>query len=183
MKKLRETILHNGKFLSLKESVFLTREGKEMVWESVVRKNGRKIVVIVPKLVPSGRYVLIRQFRPAIENYVLGFPAGIAESDDLVLETLRELKEETGYVGKVVDISPSFKLSPAVIDDDVHVVSVEIDESDTRNDKPEQELEPDEEITVILSKREDIRALIDQEIKAGNTVGSVLWYLMLGTSF
>jgi ADP-ribose pyrophosphatase len=179
MKKIRETILHKGKYLSLIESVFLNRDGKEMAWESVIRKNRRKVVVIVPKLIPSNRYVLIRQFRHAIDNYVLGFPAGITESDDLIHETLRELKEETGYKGGHVDMSPSFKLSPAVIDDDVHIATVEIDEKDPQNIKPVQALEPDEIIEVILAKKEEIRPLIDSELKAGNTVASALWYLII----
>jgi ADP-ribose pyrophosphatase len=180
MKKLREMILHKGKFLVFKESVYKNKDGGESIWESVERVARRKIVVMVAKLVPSQRFVLIRQFRPAADNYVLGLPAGLTDTDDIKSEALRELKEETGYTGRIAELSPVFKQSPAVIDDEVHVVSIEIDEKDKKNIDPAQELEPEEDIQVILAKKEEIRDIIDSEISKGHTVASGLWYFILG---
>ena len=181
MKKISERILHGGNFLSLKESTFLTNDGKEVKWESVTRKKNSSVIVMIGILKPSNRYVLIRQFRPPINNFVLGFPAGISEGKNISEEALRELKEETGYAGRIVEVSPSFKLSPALIDDDVHVVSLEIDENDPRNKKPVQELEPEEQIEVVLCEKDGIKDLISSEVKAGRTVASGLWYLMFGS--
>ncbi len=130
MKKVSERIIGEGNFLSLKESVFLNDDGKEVKWESVVRKNKRAVISIIAKLMPSERYVLIRQFRAAVNNHVLGFPAGISDGDDIKKEALRELKEETGYTGTSVELSPCFKSGAAVIDDEVFIASVLIDEKD-----------------------------------------------------
>jgi ADP-ribose pyrophosphatase len=181
VKKLSEKVLCRGGFLSLIESTFLSDEGKEIKWESVTRKNKKTVIVVTGVMKPSNRYVFIRQFRPPIDNFVLGFPAGLSEGKNIAEEALRELKEETGYTGKVIEISPSFKLSPALIDDDVHVVSVEIDEADPRNKKPVQELEPEEQIEVVLCEKHGINDLISSEIKAGRTVASGLWYMMFGS--
>ena len=139
------------------------------------------IAVIIGILKPSNRFVLIRQFRPAINNFVLGFPAGISEGKDISEEALRELKEETGYIGRIVELSPAFKLSAALIDDDVHVVSAEIDENDPGNKKPVQELEPEEEIEVVLCEKRGIKDLILNEIKAGRTVASGVWNMAIGS--
>jgi ADP-ribose pyrophosphatase len=180
MKKLRENIIHKGKHLVFKESIFENKDGSESVWESVERVARRKIVVMVAKLVPSQRFVLISQYRPAAGNYVLGLPAGLTDTDDIKNEALRELKEETGYTGKITEVSPIFKQSPAVIDDEVHVVSIDVDEKDKKNIKPVQELEPEEDIRVILAKKEEIKDMIDSEISKGHTVASGLWYFILG---
>jgi len=77
MKKISEKTLFEGKWLSLKEFTYLNREGKEIKWESIERKQQRIVLVIIGLLIPSNRYVLIRQYRPAVDNYVIGFPAGI----------------------------------------------------------------------------------------------------------
>jgi ADP-ribose pyrophosphatase len=179
MKNISERILYSGDFLSLKESTFLSRDGKKVKWESVTRKKSSPVIVMIGVMKPSNRYVLIRQFRPPIDNFVLGFPSGLSEGKNISEEALREFKEETGYTGRIVEVSPSFKLSAALIDDEVYVVSVEIDENDPRNKKPVQELEPEEQIEVVLCEKRGIKDLISSEIKAGRTVGSGLWYMGL----
>ncbi|EKN43065.1 NUDIX family hydrolase, partial [Clostridium botulinum CFSAN001627] len=98
MKKLEEKILYEGKWISFKEISYLNNEEKLLKWEAVERTNTTKAVVIVAKLVPTERYVFIKQYRPAIDNYVIGFPAGLLEQEDVEAEAKRELKEETGYV-------------------------------------------------------------------------------------
>ena len=179
MRKKSEKILHKGKFLSLKESVLVNRDGRKYIWESVVRNKRTKVAVVIARMKPSGRYVLIRQYRPPIDNYVLGMPAGLVRGD-VRKNALRELKEETGYKGRVIEVSPRFKLSPAVMDDDVFLVEVEIDEKDKANRHPIQELEPEEQIEVVLAKKSGIRRLIASEIRAGREVASALWYFLLG---
>lgn len=182
MHKKSEKIVHRGKFLSFKETTFINRDGKKSVWESVLRNKKVKVAVIIARLKPSGRYVLIRQFRAPINNTVLGMPAGLVNGN-VGKDALRELKEETGYTGRVVEVSPKFKMSAAVINDDVYLVSVEVDEKDERNKAPVQELEPEESIEVVLAKRKDVRRLIMSELKSGRQVASALWYFQLGGDF
>ena len=97
MKKISEKILFEGNWLLFKESTFLSYDGKEIKWEIIERKHNGTVLIIIAKLLPSKRYVLIRQYRPAINNYIIGFPAGVSDSDNITDEALRELKEETGY--------------------------------------------------------------------------------------
>jgi len=167
MKKLEEKILYKGKWISFKEISYLNNEEEILKWEAVERTNTTKAVVIVAKLVPTERYVFIKQYRPAIDNYVIGFPAGLLEQEDIELEAKRELKEETGYIGKVVDISPDYTI----------LVQMEIDENDELNKNPKQELEPSEDIEVILVSKEESRDFLIEQKNKGVDVGVGPWYI------
>lgn len=79
-------------------------------WESAIRKtrpegsliDGVGIVAILEK--PTGpEIVLQKQFRPPVDKICIEVPAGLIDPNESS-ETcaLRELKEETGYIGKVV---------------------------------------------------------------------------------
>lgn len=175
MKKISEGILFEGNWLSLKETTYMNNDGKEIKWESIERKQQCIGLIIIARLIPSNRYVLIREYRPAINNYIIGFPAGMSTGFNIAEEALRELEEETGYIGSVITISPILKISPGVMDDNCQIVNVEINEKDPRNTNPKQSLEPSEEIEVILKKEEEIKEFFQQEKDSKISVG--LWYV------
>jgi len=177
MKKISEKILFEGNWLLFKESTFLSHNGKEIKWEIIERKNNGTVLIIMAKLLPSNRYVLIRQYRPAINNYIIGFPAGVTDDDNIAEEALKELKEETGYTGEIISISPILKINPGIMNINAHIVIVEIDEKNPLNKNPEQSLEPSEEIEVILKTKKDIKEFLLQEIKKGHEIGIGLWYV------
>lgn len=74
-------------------------------------------LLLLTSVVPGPRcgssepwYVLVRQYRPPVRSYVIEFPAGLLDGspvgDDGKVEgiekcALRELREETGYVGQL----------------------------------------------------------------------------------
>lgn len=58
MKKISEKILFEGNWLQLKESVY-DNKGSKVKWETVDRKTSKITIVIIAKLIPSERYVLI----------------------------------------------------------------------------------------------------------------------------
>ena len=175
MKKTSEKIIFKAKWLTLIEDTFINQNNEEVRWERVERTQHKLIITIIPKLIPSNRIVLIRQFRAPINNYVLGLPAGAINNDDIEHEALKELKEETGYIGKITAISPYLSANAGIINDRVVLVNVEIDENAPENINPVQELEPSEEIEVVLVKKEDGKALLLSELEKGNLVGSGLW--------
>lgn len=69
-------------------------------WESFRRVNCEGVVGIVP-ITPRGEVVLIRQYRPPVDRYVIELPAGLIDRDESATDAAhRELKEETGYVAE-----------------------------------------------------------------------------------
>ncbi len=179
MKKHSERVLFSGNWLAVHEIRYLARDGAAIAWETVRRKRSRSTVgiVVIAKLVPSGSYILIKQFRPAVGGYLLSFPAGLAHGDPK--HALVELKEETGYVGKVVSASPPLKSGASIIDDTGRVVLVRVDEHDPRNKDPRQKLEPGEDIEVILAHPRDVRKLLLKEHKKGTHISANLWYFFV----
>jgi len=187
MKKISGEILYKGQWLLLKSDLFVNSRNQEVIWETVERTDNSPSFGIIAKLVPSNRYILIKQFRHAINNYVIGLPAGISGENiksqkELNHCILKELKEETGYTGIIKSQSPVLKLNPAMINSDFLVVTAEVDEKNPENVNVRQTLEPAEEIEVILIKKEKIRDFLLEQNRQGVAIGSGLWFLIQGLS-
>ncbi len=179
MKKISERITHQGRWLQIKELHYRNKNGEDVTWESIERVRTKKVLVVIATLMPSRRYVLIKQFRHPINNWIIGFPAGIAYTADTAAEALKELREETGYRGSVTAISPELALNPALTNETVQIVSVTIDERKPANRTPVQNLEPEEEIKVILAPKKNIRNFLIRQRKTGVQIGVSLWYLFV----
>lgn len=175
MKKISEKIVYEGQWLSVHECIYETKKGEAITWESIRRKKSATGVVVLAQLMPSRRIVLIKQFRPAAHGYVLGFPAGLAFGDPA--HALVELKEETGYCGKIVSVSPVLKTGSTITNENGLIVSIEVDEKDPANQDPQQNLEPGEDIDVCLVHKEDMMDFIKSEQDKGTHVSSALWYM------
>lgn len=94
--KDKETVWE-GAFLKCLKISYLDSKGAQRKWESIERVNCEGVVAIVP-VTENRELVLIRQFRPAVNNYVIEFPAGLNDKgEDLSVAASRELLEETGY--------------------------------------------------------------------------------------
>jgi hypothetical protein len=63
------------------------------------------------------------------------------------------------------------------MDQESLLLRAEIDETLPENRAPVQELEPGEEIEVILKKRESIRDFLLEEHRRGTLIGPGIWYL------
>jgi ADP-ribose pyrophosphatase len=180
MKIISERSLYEGQWLSVHELICQSKDGKQTVWESVRRKKSTVGVIVLAKLLPSNRIILIKQYRPAINGYNLSVPAGLGFNDPN--HALVELKEETGYIGKIVSISPVLKTGASLIDDNARVICVEVDEKYPANLNPKQELEPGEDIEVCLIEPQKALDFILSQQKQGVHISANLWYLFgIGT--
>ncbi len=175
MKKINEKTVYDGKWLSVSETIYQNDQGRQLTWECVHRKRLTVGVVIVARLLPSRRFILMKQYRPAIDGYIMALPAGLGSGDPN--HALVELKEETGYTGKIVDVSPVLKTSASLINDSARIVYIEVDENSPANQNPVQELEDAEDIEVFLVAQEEGKDFLLEHIKQGTHVASNLWYL------
>lgn len=86
-----------GEFLRSFKVTYRDRNGSERQWEAVERVGCEGVIAIVP-VTDEGEVILIRQFRPPVDNYVIELPAGLIDTGESPEKAARrELMEETGY--------------------------------------------------------------------------------------
>ncbi len=150
-------------------------QGEEVLWESIRRKRHGQSIIVIAKMVPSQRYILIKQFRQTLNGYVIGFPAGISYSD--ARHGLQELKEETGFIGQIIEESPVLKATIGLIDEDCQVITVDVDERHPQNQAPVQDLDSSEEIEVLVLPKDEIKTVLLREQENGTHIAAGVWYI------
>ena len=127
---LEEQLLYQGSWSNLVEISYEDDKKQKRKWEGLHRKNDAEAVIIIAKMEPSDRYIIIRQFRPPTNSYLLEFPAGLVDSGETREQTaIRELSEETGYIGEIHKISPRLYSSPGLLSEAVSFAHIQVDES------------------------------------------------------
>ncbi|XP_067391106.1 ADP-sugar pyrophosphatase isoform X1 [Emydura macquarii macquarii] len=147
---LKEEVIAERKWVKLEQTTYVDPSGKTRIWETVkrtTRKEGISAdgVAVIPVLLRTLHYdciVLVKQFRPPMGGYCLEFPAGLIEGNESPESAaLRELEEETGYKGDVVECSPAVCLDPGLTNCTTHIVTVTINGDDASNTRPKQKPE------------------------------------------
>jgi len=182
----RITSDHDGnplRWLNLFEADFESCDGKHGTWGFASRSTKptpgpdplvANAVVIVP-LWRSGdetRLVVVREFRIPLGDYEYGFPAGLKDDDESVIETAaRELREETGLeLTRVVRVSPAVVSSAGMSDEAVRIVIVEC-----RGTPSIEHCEGVEDIEVHVMDQQEVLHLASSEEK----ISGKAWPIML----
>jgi 8-oxo-dGTP pyrophosphatase MutT (NUDIX family) len=112
--------------------------------------------VQVVALTRDGSIVLVRQFRFGSRQFSIETPGGVVEKDeDILTAARRELLEETGYAPERARIISSLRPNSALQDNSLHIVFAEHCVESSK-----QDLDPYEEIDVILLKPNEVYARI-----------------------
>ena len=157
----------DAKWIQLSKLTY-ERDGKRFNWEMVERKHKKSkvdAIIIAPLLIGDGKpkTLLTLQYRPPIDKISVEFPAGLTDKGELAETTaLRELKEETGYYGKVVHTSPVLSSDPGLTNASFQIVTVQIDLQDKRNKNPSQDLQGDESIELKVVDIDNLLNTLDK---------------------
>ena len=179
------------KWLALETWHYTDQEGKQRQWDVATRTTKPKqnsqekstpgntrstadAVVIIPILKSKSssngsplETILVEQFRPPLQMNTMEFPAGLVDAGETVEKAaLRELREETGYVGEfcsvVPEVSRAVCMSPGLATETVHVVMVQVDLDNPYNQNPKTELDDGEYVTIHRTDlNEGIKTLLD----------------------
>lgn len=120
----------DAKWCELKKIEWTDQSGKQRIWEAAARKTRTKggvdAVAIAPIIRHPSRPVstmIILQYRPPVEATCVEFPAGLIDEGETPEQAaVRELKEETGYEGKVCDCSVLLSNQPGLTNRTLQVV-------------------------------------------------------------
>lgn len=94
LRKIRASLGYHGPHVKVWEEELILPNGRATEF---TRIDVPPAVVVIP-MTADGRFVMIRQFRPAIGDWLWEFPAGKLDPGESPLDgARRELEEETGY--------------------------------------------------------------------------------------
>ncbi|KAL0962841.1 hypothetical protein UPYG_G00346210 [Umbra pygmaea] len=170
---VKEEVIASGKWLKLEETTYVDPVGETRVWETVKRTtrqtnaaDGVGIIALLKRTLHKDCVVMVKQFRPPIGCCTLEFPAGLIDSgENAETAALRELKEETGYKGEVVGVTPVTCLDPGLSNCTTQIVMVNINGDDMENTNPTQQLGDGEFVDVLLIPLDEFQKKIDDLIK------------------
>ena len=161
---LQEKPKYLTNWLEFTEIDYQDEAGQRRSWEAVHRRSRNEAAIIVAQLRPSGKYILVRQFRPPTGGYVLEFPAGLVDSGETPAEAaLRELSEETGYQGVVRRVTDIMYSSPGMLGEACRLAFIDVDENLPINKSPQPHSEPGEFLDVYVVDPSEISNLMKKE--------------------
>ncbi|MGI6112353.1 MAG: DNA glycosylase [Bilifractor sp.] len=96
LKRLDRKLAYQGKILGFYQDTVELPDGSQQTWDFIHHPTGGACVVAV---LPNGKILMERQYRPAIGAETLELPAGARQTpdEDPRKTARRELEEETGY--------------------------------------------------------------------------------------
>ena len=169
MKKVSSKEVAAGKWLALNEIEYIDNKGVRRIWESVSRKRSAGAVAIICILKPSGRLILVRQYRPPADSMVIEFPAGLVNpGESPEVTAVRELREETGYQGRLIRMIPDTFSSPGLSSEIVRLAVMEAD--DTPAEQLVTDFDDTEDIETLLVDRSRLEEFLFEAARRGDQV-------------
>ncbi len=117
-KTMKSDKLYEGKLLNLRVDTVEIPDKKYSKREIVEHPGG---VAIIP-ITNDNCIILVKQYRKAVERFLLEIPAGKLEINEEPRETaIRELKEETGFEAKKLEYLLEFYTSPGFSNEKIYL--------------------------------------------------------------
>ena len=121
------------------------------------RRCKQRAVLIIPVTESSGSLVLLKQFRVPFAGEVIEFPAGLIDpNEDVSLAAKRELLEETGFTGSVLEVGPAVSSSAGLTTETVHMAYMRVSEDSVQ----EPRHEASESISVMKIKPQEYKQFL-----------------------
>ncbi|KAF7588089.1 hypothetical protein BBP40_006188 [Aspergillus hancockii] len=146
----------DAKWKRLVKTTYLDPNGVKRTWESAEMQtrpadsaiDGVSIVAVLDKRA-GPEILLLKQYRPALDKIVVEIPGGLIDPGESAEEcAVRELKEETGFVGVVDRISRTLFNSPGFCNNNFQLAYINVDLSLPENQNPVPQMEEEEFIEI-----------------------------------
>lgn len=173
-KLLNKKPIFKSKWLALEHRIYELPDKRVENYYHLYRPNYVLILAINNK----DRIVVEKQYRRGVDDFVYELPAGwIDKNEDPLKTAIRELKEETGFIGKgeiVAELYPQ----PAFCSMKAYVAILKINSISLKSPKTSK----DENIKIELIKIDKIKEMIKKgKIKDMGTISAILIYILKNT--
>jgi len=180
----------NAKWVTLKKITWNDQDGKERLWEVAERKTRSKrgvdAVAILAMLHSEKKdfkpsTIIIEQYRPPIEKFVIELPAGLIDEGETPEQAaIRELEEETGYKSEdVVEVSPVIVSDPGMTNANMKLVILKVVMSDYPS-SPKAKLDEGEHIVKRIVELDRLNDELKAYDARGFTVDARLSHFAMG---
>ncbi len=169
MKRVRRELAYEGTIIKVYKD-HMKIKGNDAIWDYFELPGGAAIVPILE----NGNVLLVKQYRNAMNEYVLELPAGKFDSKDESGEECvrRELTEETGYVAKEIIHLLTIRSLIAFSDERVEIFAA------TNLVPGKQMLDEEEEIELVEYSMTELKEMIfEGKIQDSKTVAGLLAYM------
>lgn len=160
----------NNKYLNLYKLELINKVGNHKDYYLASRRSQEQLAcvtknhsicdgVLILPVTKDDEVVLIKQYRPAIGDFIYELPAGLIDKGENIEEAAkRELYEETGLkcLYSELILKPSY-VSAGLTDESIAVVKMLVD-----GDTSTENLEEDEEIEVIKIKFNELKDFLSK---------------------
>lgn len=147
-----EKKLYAGRVLDVNLETHRMPDGRQSDFEIIRHPGGAALLPVLP----DGKLLLIRQFRPAIGRMIYEIPAGRLEPGESAHDcAARELQEEAGYIAKQIFPLGGFWSTPGFCDEYIYLFYGKDLVA------AEQQLEPDEIIELHSFSLNEALAMVE----------------------
>jgi ADP-ribose pyrophosphatase len=170
-KTLSSRVIFEGRAVKLRVDTVLTEDKRRTTREIV---EHAECIAVVP-VAADGNILLVKQFRQAIGKELLEIPAGgIEPGEDPAVAVAREMREETGFLPKIITPLGGFYAAPGYATEYLYLflasdlVPMPLVAEDTA------------EIKVVPTAKDQIPSLIvSGEIQDSKSIAGLLRYLYI----
>lgn len=153
-------LIYDGAILQLYRNQIELENGQLAYRELIHHQSA---VGILP-ITHEGTVLLVKQYRPAVVDYIVEIPAGLrdfieGEEEDALTAAQRELEEETGYQAAVWIQLGSYYVSPGFVNEKI---TIYIADNLKKVDNPLAQDE-DEQIELVEFTRQEIKHMLDND--------------------
>lgn len=169
IKRINRKLAYKGAVINVYQDTMEFPDGHTAEWDFIHHDGAAAVIPVMP----DGKILMVRQYRPALERYTLEIPAGKLDdpNEKGIVCAARELEEETGYSCSSLEPLLVLRTTVAFCNERIEVFAA-------RNLKPSrQHLDEDEFIELRACTLEELKEKIFVgEIEDAKTVAAILAY-------
>jgi len=165
--------IFEGKIINLRVDT-VELQNQKYAKREIVEHKGASAVIAINE---NNELILVKQYRKAVEEFLLELPAGKINVAEEPREcALRELKEETGYEAEKITEIYEIYSSPGFSNEKIHLFKAENLKFTTTNFDDDENIE-----VLIINKEEAVKMLESGQITDSKTLVGILFWLNMNT--